>query len=257
MSDPELLYQVRDASAWITINRESRRNSLSPEIIDLFSDYLGRAEADDRIKVICLTAVGEKSFCSGADLGSTMGSEDHMAGAGKYASLLKKMAHFQKPLVARVNGHCLAGGMGLMLSCDLVYAHEGSRFGTPEVNVGLFPMMIGALIFRNATRKKALEMIYTARMLSAAEAEQMGLITRAVPKDDLDGVVNEALSNIAAKAPLAIKMGRQALAAVQDRPLAEALDYLCQQLGEVASTEDAKEGMTAFIEKRQPQWKGR
>ena len=139
MGDPELLYQVRDASAWITINREKRGNALSLEIIDLFSDYLDRAEADDEIKVICLTAVGEKTFCSGADLASTMGAEDHIAGARKYASLLKRMARFPKPFVARVNGRCLAGGMGLMLSCDLVYAHEGSRFGTPEVNVGLFP----------------------------------------------------------------------------------------------------------------------
>ncbi|MGB6063239.1 MAG: enoyl-CoA hydratase-related protein [Desulfomonilaceae bacterium] len=257
MSDPELLYQIRDASAWITINRERRGNAISLEVIDLFSNYLDSAEADDKIKVICLTAVGDKSFCSGADLVSTMGAEDSMAGARKYALLLKRMARFPKPFVARVNGNCLAGGMGLMLSCDLVYAHEGSKFGTPEVNVGLFPMMIGALIFRNAARKKALEMIYTARMLSAAEAEQMGLITRAVPKDDLDRVVNEALSNIAAKAPLAIKMGRQSLDAVQDRTLDDALDYLCQRLGDVASTEDAKEGMMAFFEKRQPQWKGR
>ena len=144
-----------------------------------------------------------------------------------------------------------------MLSCDLVYARKEAKFGTPEVNVGLFPMMIGALIFRNASRKKALEMIYTARMLSAAEAEEMGLITRAVSAQELDTVVNEALSAISAKAPLALKMGRQALAAAQDMTLDEALDYLCIQLGSVAATEDAMEGMMAFMEKRQPQWKGR
>ncbi len=118
-------------------------------------------------------------------------------------------------------------------------------------------MMIGALIFRNAGRKKALEMIYTARMLSAAEAEEMGLITRAVPAQELDTVVSEALSAISAKAPLALKMGRQALATAQDMTLDEALDYLCIQLGSVAATEDAMEGMMAFMEKRQPQWKGR
>lgn len=257
MSESDLLYDVKDSAAWLSINRESRRNALSLEIIELFFEYLDQAAQDDKVKVICLTAVGDKSFCSGADLASAAGAGGHVAGALRYAELLKKMAGFSKPLVARVNGNCLAGGMGLMLSCDLVYARDGVKFGTPEVNVGLFPMMIGALIFRNATRKKALEMIYTARMLSAAEAEDMGLITRAVPGDDLDAVVNDALSAIAAKAPLALKIGREALAAAQDMNLGEALDYLCTQLEAVASTEDALEGMTAFVQKRPPQWKGR
>jgi len=144
-----------------------------------------------------------------------------------------------------------------MLSCDVVYATENAKFGTPEVNVGLFPMMIGALIFRNAGRKKALEMIYTARTLAAGQAEEMGLITRACPPQELDSTVNETLQAIAAKAPLAVKMGRKALAAAQDMSLDEALDYLCGELRNVAATEDAMEGMTAFIQKRQPVWKGR
>jgi enoyl-CoA hydratase/carnithine racemase len=257
MSEAEVLYEIRDHAAWLTIDREDRRNALSLQMIELFFEYLDRAAADDNVRAVCLTGVGEKTFCSGADLASTMVAEGHMAGALKYAELMKKLAKFPKPLVARVNGHCLAGGMGLMLSCDLVYARKEAKFGTPEVSVGLFPMMIGALIFRNASRKKALEMIYTARMLSAAEAEEMGLITRAVPTQELDTVVNEALSAISAKAPLALKMGRKALATAQDMTLDEALDYLCIQLGAVAATEDAMEGMMAFMEKRQPQWKGR
>jgi len=257
MTEPDLLYEMKGPIAWITITREVRRNALSLEAIDLFFDYLGRAEADETVRAVCLTAAGDKAFCSGADLASGMGGGGHMAGAVKYANLLKRMSNFSKPLVARVNGHCLAGGLGLMLSCDIAYASEGAKFGTPEVNVGLFPMMIGALIFRNAGRKKALEMIYTARMLSAAQAEQMGLITRAVPADELDRVVNETLSDIAAKAPLAVEMGRKALAEVEDMPLSQALDLLCHRLADVASTEDAVEGMTAFIQKRQPVWKRR
>jgi len=257
MSEPELLYEVKDAVAWMTINREARRNALSLEMIDLLSEYLDRVENDDNIRVICLTAAGEKAFCSGADLATTFEGKEYEAGAKKFAEILKRMASFPKPIVARVNGHCMAGGMGFMLSCDIVYAREGVKFGTPEVNVGLFPMMIGALIFRNAGRKKAMEMIYTARTLSASEAEETGLITRAVPREELDRVVDDALTTISAKAPIAIKLGRRALAAVQDLNLSDALDHLCKQLGAVIDTEDAKEGLTAFMQKRKPEWKGR
>jgi enoyl-CoA hydratase/carnithine racemase len=257
MSEPDLLFKIRDAAAWLTVNREARRNALSLDMMSLFNEYLDRAEADDGIRVVCVTAVGEKAFCSGADLATTFEGADHVAGARTYASLLKRMAAFPKPIVARVNGHCIAGGLGLMLSCDIVYAREGTKFGTPEVNVGLFPMMIGALMFRNCFRKKAMEMIYTARMLSASEAEEMGLITRSVPAEELDSVVHETLVTIASKAPLAIELGKQAYDAAKDLPLDEALDYLCDQLGAVVATEDAREGLTAFMQKRQPEWKGR
>jgi enoyl-CoA hydratase len=257
MTEPDLIFEKKGAVAWLTINRPARRNALSLDMIDLFFEHLDAVENDDELRVVCLTASGEKSFCSGADLASTFEGDEHIAGAKKYASLLKRMAAFSKPIVARINGHCMAGGMGFMLSCDIVYAREGVKFGTPEVNVGLFPMMIGALIFRNAGRKKAMEMIYTARTLSSAEAEEMGLITRAVPPDKLDEVTNEALEAISAKAPLAIKMGRKAFAATADRNLEDSLDYLCNQLGAVVETEDAKEGLMAFMQKRQPQWKGR
>jgi enoyl-CoA hydratase/carnithine racemase len=257
MSDEDLLYDVREGAAWLTINRESRRNALSLDMMDLFTKYLDRAEADDDVRVICVTAAGDKAFCSGADLSSTLSGTETLAGARKYANLLKRMAVFPKPFVGRVNGHCLAGGMGLLLSCDMAYARDGVKFGTPEVNVGLFPMMIAALIFRNAVRKKALEMIYTARMLTASEAEEMGLITRAVPEGDLDRVVDESLSAVAAKAPRAITLGRQALAAAENMSLTDALDHLCVQLGAVVETEDAREGLTAFMQKRKPLWKGR
>jgi enoyl-CoA hydratase/carnithine racemase len=257
MSDSDLLYEVKANTAWITINRESRRNALSVEMMDLFYKFLDMAAIDDQVRVVCLTAVGEKAFCSGADLASGMESGDQMAGAKKYAGLLKKMAVFSKPIVARINGHCMAGGMGLMLSCDLVYAREEVKFGTPEVKVGLFPMMIGSLIFRNTSRKKALEMILTAQTISAKEADQMGLITRACSDENFEQTVNETLSNIACRAPLAVSVGRQALAAVEYRNLDDSLDYLCDQLRVLARTEDAIEGMTAFIEKREPVWKGR
>jgi enoyl-CoA hydratase/carnithine racemase len=257
MSQPELLYEVKNKVAWLTINREYRRNALSPEMIDLFLEGLGRAEADEEVRAVCLTAVGDKAFCSGADLAASLSGPDVAVGAKKYADLLRRMSAFPKPIIAKVNGHCLAGGMGLMLACDMVYARDQVKFGTPEVNVGVFPMMIGALIFRNAGRKKASEMIFTARLLSAGEAEDMGLITRSVPAEDLDRVVDETLAAVTAKAPLAVKLGKHALAAVQDMDLDQALDFLAVQLARVAATEDAKEGLSAFLEKREPVWKGK
>jgi len=257
MSEAELLYEVKGMAAWLTLNREARRNAISVEMIDQFNKYLDQAANDDQIRVLCLTGAGDRVFCSGADLLATMGGDDPGAGARKYAALLKRLNAFPKPLVARLNGHCLAGGMGLMLACDIVYAREGIKIGTPEVNVGLFPMMIGAMIFRNALRKKALEMIYTARMYTPEQAEQMGLVTHVVPAEELDAVVEQALSDISEKGPMAIKLGRQAFAAVADMNLDEALDHLCAQLVEVLKTEDAMEGLSAFMEKRKPEWKGR
>ncbi len=257
MNEPELIYEIKGPVAWLTINRPARRNAISLDLIDLFSERLDAIEQDDQIRVVCITGAGDKAFCSGADLAGSMDGPEAAAGARKYAALLKRLAAFPKPLVARVNGHCLAGGLGLMLSCDVVYAPEGAKFGTPEVSVGLFPMMIGALIFRNAGRKKALEMIYTARTYSAAEAEDMGLITRALPAEEFDVAVEQTLMTIAAQGPLAVRVGRQALAAVEDMDLPEALDHLCERLGEVMASEDAREGLAAFIQKRTPEWKNR
>ncbi len=257
MSEGDLLYEVKQGAAWMIINRETRGNAINLEIIHQFIQSLDLAEADEEVRVVCITGSGDRVFCSGADLATSFSGQDYVAGAREYATLLKKMAAFPKPLVARVNGNCLAGGLGLMLSCDVVYARDGAKFGTPEVNVGLFPMMIGALIFRNCLRKKALEMIYTGNMISAVEAENMGLITRALSPEQFESSVEETLAAIAAKAPLAIKIGKPALASAEDRDLESALDYLCLRLGDVIETEDAKEGLTAFMQKRKPVWKGR
>jgi len=256
MSDEHLLYRVENNTAYITINREKQRNAITPEAIELFHDYLDRAGTDPDVRAVLVTGAGDKAFCTGAQLGDGLSSDGRKVFA-RYADLLKRLATFPKPTVARVKGFCLAGGTGFMLACDIVVASDDSSFGTPEVNVGLWPMMIGALIFRNVPRKKAMEMILLGERIRAAEALAMGLITRVVPAVDLDGAVDAVLKNLAAKSPIGMKIGKEAFHAAEGMDLEEALDYLSIKIAEVASTEDAREGITAFIEKRQPVFRGR
>ena len=151
----------------------------------------------------------------------------------------------------------MAGGMGLMLACDIVIAKNEATFGTPEVKVGLWPMMIGALIYRNVLCKKAMEMVLLGERFSAAQAVELGLITRSVSSERLNDEVEQVLKSLAAKSPIGMKIGKQALYAMADMPFEEAVDFLCGKIAEIASTEDAAEGITAFIEKRTPVFKGR
>jgi enoyl-CoA hydratase/carnithine racemase len=256
MEDSHLLYRVENGTAYITINREQQRNAITPEAISLFQEYLDAAEKDDDVRAILVTGAGEKAFCTGAQLSGGLSTEGQDI-FSSYAGLLNRLATFPKPTVARIKGFCLAGGMGFMLACDIVIASDDSKFGTPEVNVGLWPMMIGALIFRNVSQKKAMEMILLGERLSAQEALSMGLITRVVPAANLDEEVNKVLVTLASKSPIGMKIGKQAFHEMENMPLKDALIFLSEKLKQVVSTEDAMEGITAFIEKRQPIFKGR
>jgi enoyl-CoA hydratase/carnithine racemase len=254
--DDELLYEVKDATAWLTINREAKRNSISPQMIALFGDYLERGEADDNVRVVCITGAGDRVFCSGADLGGAAAATDENPQQA-YADLLKRITGYPKPTVSRVNGHCLAGGTGFMLATDIVIAADTAKFGTPEVNVGLFPMMIGALIFRNVLTKKAMEMILMGERISARQALEMGLITRVVPAGELDGEVKGILQNLSEKSPIGMKLGKEAFYKMREMPFEDALDFLVDRIRAVTETEDAREGITAFLEKRKPQFTGK
>ena len=253
--DP-LLYSVDNNIACLTINREAQRNAISLEVIELFKEYLDGAEKDGKVRVVLITGAGEKAFCSGADLGGAADGKIQQ-GFKSYAELLTRLAGYSKPVVARINGACMAGGMGLMLACDIVIAKNDAKFGTPEVNVGLWPMMIGALIYRNVLRKKAMEMILLGERLTADQALSMGLITRVVRPEELDEEVARILKRLAAQSPIGMKIGKEAFYAMADMPFEEAVDFLSGKIAEVAATEDAREGITAFIEKRKPVFRGR
>ena len=255
MGDADVIYEVRDNVAYIVISRERKRNSIGGEAVALLMKYLEMAESDDDVRAVCITGSGDRAFCSGADLSGDGGGGKDMAGG--YADLLKRIAGYAKPTVARVNGDCLAGGVGLMLACDIAIAAEHARFGTPEVNVGLFPMMVGALMFRNVPRRKAMEMMLLGEKLTAAEALDIGLVTRVVPADALDEEVAGVLKILVSKSPIGMRIGKTALYSMADMPFEQALDYLSEKLIEVASTEDAVEGIAAFLQKRDPMFKGR
>lgn len=257
MGERDVLYEVRDGIAWLTIDRPDKRNALRAQTVAELTEGLAAGAEDTAVRALCLTGSGDKTFCAGADLTGFGGGGTPADAMRAYAELLTAMAKAPKPLVARVGGHCVGGGMGLLLSCDLAYAADDVKLGTPEVGVGLFPMMVGAVLLKAGARKKLLEMVYTGATVSAAEAEAMGLLTRVYPRAELDASVGERLSTIASKAPLALALGRQALAAVEGAPATEALDHLAGELARLLETEDAVEGMMAFMQKRAPAWKGR
>ena len=248
----ELIYELNKSVATLTINRPQRRNAISGDVIDLFFEHLDTAESDPHVRVVMMTGSGEKAYCAGADLGSGVGGK----GTGGYAELLKRVVHFPKPTISKVRGYCLAGGMGLMLASDIVIAAESAQFGTPEVNVGLWPSMISALICRNMLPKQALPMILLGERFGAAKAMKMGFLTEIVAEAQLDEVVAQMAQKLSEKSPMGMKLGKASYTAMQSLPLEEALDFLSLELTKVANTKDAAEGIAAFMEKRKPNFTG-
>lgn len=248
----ELLYDVNAGIATLTINRPERRNALSSDVIALFFEHLDTAVSDPAVRVLVITGAGQKAYCAGADLGGGVGGR----GTSGYADLLKRLVNYPKPTISKVHGYCLAGGMGLMLASDIVIASQSAQFGTPEVNVGLWPSMISALIYRNMLPKQALPMILLGDRFSAEKAKQIGFLTDVVADEELDDYVNNLAQKLTQKSPIGMKLGKASYTAMQDMPLAEALDFLSQELTKVANTKDAAEGIAAFMEKRKPEFKG-
>jgi len=257
----EVLYDVDESIARVTINRPERRNAMSFDVMQGLIGAFTDARRDAAVRVVVLSGAGDRAFCAGADLGQLADNasfaEVHEA-RGRVAELFETMWAIGKPTIARVRGYALAGGFGLACACDLVVAADDAVFGTPEIDIGLWPYMISVPLLRTMPPKKVLELMMTGRRIDAVEAERLGVVNRVVPVADLDTAVDDLATTLAAKPPLAMRWGRESFYEVlgQADPHA-ALAYLHTMLTVTANTEDAAEGTAAFAEKRPPRWTGR
>jgi enoyl-CoA hydratase len=252
-------FSLEDGQALLTIDRPERRNALSADVVAALSLALHRAEADAAVRVVVLTGQGDRVFSAGGDLGG-MGQEGFLAGHEArrgYGLLLEQLAACPKPTVAKVNGHAFGGGLGLVCACDLAVASEHAEFGTPEVDVGLFPMMVLAWLQRHLGRKRALELVLTGARLKAPEALAWGLLNRVVPGAALDAATQELLRTLAGKSQAVLALGKRAFRRAEGLPLEAATELLAAELSVNLTTEDAAEGVIAFLSKRPPEWKDR
>ena len=246
----------RDHIALVTLNRPEARNAISPEVSQTMVTVLDEVEDDPALRAVVLTGRGEV-FSAGADLKVVAAgrANDIARGKGGFAGIVNR--DFPKPIIAAVNGPALAGGFEIVLSCDLVVAAETATFGTPEINVGVWPMVISAILARNLPRKVVLEMLLLGDRWSAAQMKEAGLVNRVVAAERLDETTRELAGKLARKSPAVLRLGRDAFYRAEDMSLAEAMDFLQSQLTLVTLTEDTKEGVRAFFEKREPEFKGR
>jgi enoyl-CoA hydratase len=257
----QLLYEVSDEGvATVTLNRPEQRNALSAQLLVELVDAMRRSRDDENVKAVVLTGAGDKVFCAGADLGGFAADvplvQKHFA-SDLFLEFFRLMPRLGKPSLCAANGHVLAGGMGLALSCDLLIAKEGITFGTPEINVGAFPYMIMAIIYRNVPRKKVNEMMLLGERISADQAVEYGLANKVVPEAEFADEVGEWAAKLASKSPVLMRIGHDAMYRQQDMALDDALEFLRSQLSLTFTTEDIQEGVKAFFEKRDPEWKGK
>ncbi|MEA2208160.1 MAG: hypothetical protein QOF54_637 [Solirubrobacteraceae bacterium] len=259
--DDLVLYALdADGVATITMNDPATRNALSPEMLGGLIESLQRARDDAGARCIVLASSHERTFSSGANLAGFAGDtplvQRHF-GSERFVRLFKLIGELGKPTVVAAGGHVLAGALGIALACDLIVASDEASFGTPEIDVGTFPFMIMALIYRNVPRKKASEMLLLGERLNAQEALAAGIVNRVVPAPELETAVREWAVRLARKSPVIMRLGKEAMRRQLDMPLDDALDFLRAQLTLAMSTEDIVEGVSAFFEKREPVWKGR
>jgi enoyl-CoA hydratase len=253
-------YEVRDGVATVTLDSPENRNALSNELLDELIEAFQAARDDEAVRSVVLTSSHEKVFSAGASLDQFAAEvplvHKHF-GTERFPRLFRLIGGLGKPTLCAANGHVLAGALGIALACDLIVAKDTVAFGTPEINVGVFPFMIMALIYRNVPRKKTNEMLLLGERLSAREALEAGIVNRVVPAEEFDGAVRDWARRLASKSPVLMKLGKDAIYRSMDMPFDDALDFLRSQLSLAFTTEDIQEGVKAFFEKREPEWTGR
>jgi enoyl-CoA hydratase/carnithine racemase len=256
----KVLYSAADGVATITLDDPGTRNALSAELLGELIESFERARDDDDVRCVVLASSHERTFSSGANLGGFAADTPlvhrHEATA-RFVRLFVLIGSLGKPSIVKAGGHVLAGALGVALACDLIVASESASFGTPEIGIGAFPFMIMALIYRNVPRKKTNELLLLGERIDAREAERIGIVNKVVPDGELDAAVADWAGKLAAKSPLLMRLGKDAMHRQQDMALADAIEYLHSQLTISFSTNDIQEGVRAFFEKREPVWTGR
>jgi 3-hydroxypropionyl-coenzyme A dehydratase len=255
-----LIYDVAgNGVATITLNQPDTRNALSNEVLSELIAAFESARDDETVRCVVLTSSHDRVFSSGANLGGFAGDvplvHKHF-GSDRFVKLFRLIGELGKPSICAANGHVLAGSLGIALACDLIIAKDGAEFGTPEINVGAFPFMIMALIYRNVPRKRTNELLLLGDRISAQDAKEAGIVNKVVAPDEFQAAVDEWAAKLASKSPVIMRLGKDAMFRQQDMAFLDALEYLHAQLSLALSTEDIVEGVTAFFEKREPQWKG-
>lgn len=247
-----------DGVLTVTLDNEARKNAMGPAMVNELLYALDDAKEEPEVRVVVLTGAGQ-AFCAGGDLKQMAGGGDgpKLEPKGDYADLLLRFTELGKPTIAKVNGVAMGGGLGLVAACDFAIAKRSAKLGTPEIKRGLFPMMIMAVLARVVSRRRLLEMMLLGDKLSAEHAERIELVNRAVDDEQLDAEVDALAAELAAQSPTAMRMGLAAYHRQGDLALAESLPWLQEQLFAVLGTEDAREGLAAFFEKRAPRWTGR
>jgi enoyl-CoA hydratase/carnithine racemase len=253
---PVVLTERRGNALWITINRQERRNAINPDVIAGVHDALKTHAQDESLRAFVLTGAGEKAFCAGADLSQgtgvfNAGLDEPTTDFGRLARTVRELG---TPLIARINGACVAGGMGLMSLCDLVIAADHARFGLPEGKVGVFPMQVLVYLRRMIHPRYVNELCLTGDLIDASRAREMGLANEVVAYADLDARVDALVARIALMSPVALKRGKQAINTMEWMGFQEALSFAESQIAVATRTEDAREGLAAFNERRPPRW---
>ena len=259
MRDYERIKVARDGAALtITLNYPERRNAIGPVMTNELLYALEDGRGDAEVRVIVITGEG-KAFCAGGDFAQMTGSAEppKLASRGDYAGLLLALTKSSKPVIAKVNGAAMGGGLGIVAASTFAVASSDAMLGTPEIHVGLFPMMIMAVLARVVPRRRLLDMMLLGEKMDAAEAARIGLVSQTVPPAELDAAVKSLCARLCEGSPVTMTLGLRAFAAQEDRELEEALPMLRDRLAECLGTDDAREGLTAFLEKRKPIWTGK